>query len=202
MQWPIWIFASFFGVATSGMAWFWGTFGPAGIFIIGLVTFLLVLLIALVLKYLAPGVYARLSWGSVEVNRMPLLDFLKHAEKDGWDISGRDNLHIMDLLDGLRQQSLDGVIRVWGRPRRSEVPYLVRDEPLNEIEKSHWKDFEIPVLSNIGEAENFASHSYNPRNINDRNSGSFVDIHLERYAALRWLKKSASAWRGRKKLIQ
>ena len=141
----------------------------------------------------------RFSWPvTFGLERIALLEFVKEAGRRGWDTSGKTNLEILDLLDGLRQSAIDGDIRFWGRPNRNSAESLARNEPLHEIDRDHWKDFEIPASDAVSATDNFQTFSYNLRQSGDRRIGGYRDIHLDGKAAKRWLRKSAAAWKGRR----
>jgi len=128
-------------------------------------------------------------------SRINLKDFLSRAHVVGWDISGKTNAEIMDLLQGVRQAALDGTIRMWGRRNRNRAEMLARREPLIEIDRNHWADYEIDTFSVMASQDNFGTASYNKRARSPRDGG-FLDLHLDALAAEIWLNGSAAAYKG------
>jgi hypothetical protein len=126
-------------------------------------------------------------------HRVSLIDFVARAGKKGWDVSGQ-NVQIMDLLRGLREAALAGQIRMWGRPVRSAPDAVVRTELHRQIPPDHWKDFEVDVGTVASRDDNFDTRSCDLRR-SDRHSGGFLDIYLDRQAALDWLDGEAETFR-------
>jgi len=120
----------------------------------------------------------------VTPRRAPLKQIVARSGELGWDVTGKTNIEIMTLLSGFRQAALDGDVRMWGRQDRNSAESLKRKEPLVEIERSHWKDFEIDVRSVLSSAENLETRSYNIRAQRD---AGFIDLHLDALAAELWL---------------
>lgn len=135
------------------------------------------------------------AYNPVATSRIPLLEFIELAENDGWDISGRDNLQILDLLDGLNQAGGDGDIRFWGRLNRNQFDSLARAERLIPIDVKHWVDFQIEPSAAITGSENFKTLTYDPRQTANRTAG-YIDLHLEREAAKTWLRLKAKSFQG------
>ena len=128
-------------------------------------------------------------------SRIELKYFIVRAGAAGWDISGQTNIQIMELLQGVRQAALDGVIRTWGRRNRNKAEQLNRLEPLLEIERIHWAEYEIDVHSVITSEDNFGTTSSNKR-ASDPRDGGFLDLHVESLKAELWLKGPAERYKG------
>lgn len=133
-----------------------------------------------------------------EPERIRLLEFRDAAIVSGWNVHGNTSLDGPDLLEGLRQAALDGVVRLWGRPYRNEFESLNRTEPLSEIPRDHWKEFRFDWHSVIAAADNFETMTDNARlsSVRRHQKGAYCDIYVERESAIRWLEKGASAFRG------
>jgi hypothetical protein len=69
-------------------------------------------------------------------------------------------------------------------------------EPLNEIEPSHWKDYQIDASTLYVAAENSEVCTYN-QSSSDWKAGGFVDLHLNRRAGAKWLRREAPQFKGR-----
>lgn len=124
--------------------------------------------------------------------RITLLDFIKRAGRQGWDVSGR-SIEIMDLLQGLRQACLSEKVRTWGRPI-SPHPELMRTELHRPIPSGHWRSFEFDIDTIVGHADNFETRSCNLKQ-SDRYNGGFIDIYVDQQAALDWLDADAAKFK-------
>lgn len=116
--------------------------------------------------------------------RMTVLDFVKRASRQGWDVSGR-SIQIMDLMQGLRQACSAERIRTWGRPISPHADQM-RTELHRSIPAPHWKQFEFDIDTIVGRADNFETKSCNLKQ-SERHSGGYVDIYVDQQAALDWL---------------
>lgn len=131
--------------------------------------------------------------------REPLLEFLRKAECEGWDISGKTNTHIVDLLEGLAQAALDGDISFWGRHNRNASRKLIERERLVEIERAHWVEYVIDITSVINAPENLATRTSNWHAAGERHRGGYVDLHLDGLKGVLWLRGPGMAqWKGRR----
>lgn len=124
--------------------------------------------------------------------RITLLDFIKRAGRQGWDVSGR-SIEVMDLLQGLRQACLSEKVRAWGRPI-SPHPELMRTELHRPIPSAHWRSFEFDIDTIVGRGDNFETRSCNLKQ-SDRHNGGYIDIYVDQQAALDWLGADAANFR-------
>ena len=129
-------------------------------------------------------------------NRMSLLDFMKLAAERGWDVTGQHNLQGVDLLDGLRQAGVDGSLQLWGRLNRYGNRALITDEPLVSIDASHWRDFRFDWGSALTGSANIETQTYNLHKMSEPYTGGYVDVHLNKASATRWLETSARSYKG------
>lgn len=131
-------------------------------------------------------------------HRLSLIEFRNAAIASGWQVQSTTSLDGADLLEGLRQAGLDGAIRFWGRQNRNEFESLNRREPLVEIPASHWRDWSIDWHSVIPATDNFQTRDENPLadRLPRREPGAHLDLHLDREAALDWLRSEALNYRG------
>lgn len=128
---------------------------------------------------------------SAQVERWPLIEIFRKVEKE---IQG--NVSVITFSDQLRQAGLDGTLQFWGRPARFTDDSLVRREPLNEIPREHWKDFQIEWFyafkfdnqgNSIGiEADNFPLRTKSFLVTQSQNT-YYKDIHVSKKAAMGWL---------------
>jgi hypothetical protein len=132
--------------------------------------------------------------------RIAMLELFAIAEKDfGWDFTSGNSLQLLDFLHGLGQAGVDGDIQFWGRSNKNwDWPDLTRDEKFVRIEQGHFAEYEFEFFRALEENDNLYLMT---KNIHDRNplEGGYADIHVERGAAMQWLKSSAQAYRGRTK---
>jgi hypothetical protein len=124
--------------------------------------------------------------------RIPLLKLRDIAETKGWDFENMPKLNAMEFMKELRQAGLDGSLMFFGRHKKYDVEKLNLKEPLQEIERSHWKDYSItglihPQPGHRDLEENMYVESY----IMDASvkGGRFMDLHVDKPTALKWLKK-------------
>lgn len=162
------------------------------------------------------GVFAIERWGWPWVNRgahgklkqhtaavparIPLLELREQARRQGWDIESEVSLEVMDLMDGLRQLGLDGVL-FWGRQVRIDDVRFAHSEPLSPIPAEHWRDFQIDVQFIALPRDNLQVHTYSMQNHLARQGviGGYADIHVEKERALAWLvSEEARTLRGRR----
>lgn len=134
---------------------------------------------------------------SRRVNRLPLTWLRDEAKKREWEFEGQ-NLHILDFTDALRQAGLDGELIFWGRPNRNSFESLTRQEPLHKIPPNFWQDFDIDGISLWMAEDNFVVRAQSGWQTHKKEEG-YVDIHIDAAPALRWLKRTAPGYRGRRK---
>jgi hypothetical protein len=126
------------------------------------------------------------------------LSFLDQADESGWDTTGKTNVEILDLLDGLRQAGLDGDIKFFGkRNHRRGFETLTVREPLRPIDMHHWAEFEIYLPPLAYRRDNFDVRTQR-LGVKDIYEGGFSDLHLDGQAAVSWLKIAAATWKGRR----
>src|ERR1700730_9808343 len=92
-----------------------------------------------------------------EIQRMPIIDFVKLAEKAGWRVGGEHNLEAVDLMEFLIQAGCDGTIRWWGRLDNSQ---RLGDSPLIPIDKAHWQTYEFDWASVLHAKRNMQTKTY------------------------------------------
>ena len=128
------------------------------------------------------------------IDRMPIIELRDLAsEKYRWDFQ---SLHFMDFIHGLAQAGTDGALKFWGRLDRNIFEDLMHDERLREIPKDHWLDFQF-LGTEFWQAEKNIEMQSRAHNKSD--DEGFVDIHVERGPAIRWLKRDADSYKGRTK---
>jgi hypothetical protein len=133
------------------------------------------------------------------ISRVSFLRFRELAKGAyKWDVSGKDNCEILDLIDGLRQAGVDGAIRFWGKYNPHGQEEAAVTEPLIPIPVEHWRDYEIEAGSAINTANNETTATYNFKRSNSCLRGGYLDIHLHEPEAVKWLNTSAETYRGRR----
>ncbi len=131
------------------------------------------------------------------VGRIPFINF-RDVVRDAyhWNISGKDNLEIVDLFDGLRQAGIDETVRFWGRFNRYGTSDLNSNEPLVPIPSDHWRKFQFEWGAAINASNNKGVITYNFYETENRLRGNFSDIHIHKGDAIIWMNNEASAFRG------
>jgi len=125
-------------------------------------------------------------------DRIPVLMLRDAAGMHGWDF-GDGSLEGQDLSDGLRQAAADGLVSVWGRPRTGNS--VASSAPLQIIDPAHWVDYRISDVPLSSTTDNSLVFTYALRDPPRR--GGYVDIHVDRPQALKWLRTGALAFKGR-----
>lgn len=152
-----------------------------------------------ILDGIFPSIRARLFVGwpwSREGPEVPLYDFIRIArDAHGWDITGKDNSQILELLDGIRSAGRMGRFRVSGRKNHGH-PSSGRREPHAPIPAEHWQSFQIDFSSVDNARENFDITTYSHTQDDSWTRGSYRDLRLERGPAIRWLRNEATSFRG------
>lgn len=132
-------------------------------------------------------------------HRISLLEVLSIAEtRFGWDFSGQHSLDILDFLYGLHQAGVDGDIRFYGKPNRNNFESLTRNERMVEIDRTHWREYELEIWSARNANDNFLICTLNKR-VREWKQGGFADIHADRSQALAWIAADANEYRGHTK---
>jgi hypothetical protein len=127
--------------------------------------------------------------------RVPLKDMLDAARHLGWDFDSERSLQIFDFCASFRQAALDGDVRSWGRPMGGHMfEEVIRNQPLHEIPREHWRTFQLEEVSLLTGEDNYRAQSYD---IVGHTKG-FADLHVMNKEAMKWLKKKAIHERGKK----
>ncbi len=126
------------------------------------------------------------------IDRIPLIELRRMAAAAGWNFVSQDSLHLIDLVDAIRQGAIDGTLTVWGRLNRYNDERLMRAEPLDRIPVDHWREFRISANAMLA-GDNFYVQSWSP----NEKLQSYVDLHVERTQAAAWLRSDAEDFKGR-----
>jgi hypothetical protein len=129
------------------------------------------------------------------IDRVPVLMLRHAAEAHGWDF-GDDSLEGKDLSDGLRQAAMNGLITFWGRRQTGNSGTYARSGPLQVINRAHWDDYQFDFAPLSSATDNFLIFTYATRRHPPRRGG-YVDIHVDRPQALKWLETGALEFKGR-----
>ncbi len=121
--------------------------------------------------------------------RMPIVDFMALAGRQGWRVLGQHNLEALDLLEGLTQAAVDETIRFWGRFGAGA---------LVSIEKDHWSEYRFDAISITRPSpQNALTRTQTFSQKDQRFVTGHSDLYLDGGAATRWLVTDALAFRGR-----
>lgn len=133
-----------------------------------------------------------------ERHRMPMVEVLDLAQARGWDLLG-DAYLLFDIVHGLKQAAARGM-KVYGRRGPESA---ARAAPLNRLEKKEWirAGFEIQPASLVkydsgGETAGFQDDNFKITCTDSANRCEYFDIHLDRKAVFKWLKKEAGKYKG------
>jgi hypothetical protein len=131
----------------------------------------------------------------VSPQRIGITELRDKAVKRGWNFVD-PSLEIADFANALRQAGRDGTLKFWGRPKTSQFDDVVKDQPLTMLEAQAWRTYQFNYGNLDQVQDNFLVTLYvmsHPDEIR------YVDVHVERSEALRWLKRDAGKERGKKK---
>lgn len=124
-----------------------------------------------------------------------LVDLRNEARGQGWTFGGQ-SLHIADLELALREDALNGRLKVFGRRIHGweslRFNALTDAEPLAPIPAEHWSEFHIDYANWGSAGANREVHSFKWGG----SAPGYCDLHLEREPALRWLRDEAPRYRG------
>lgn len=129
------------------------------------------------------------------LDRMTMAELLALATELGWDFTD-PSLHLIDLQNAMRQGGLDGHLTVWGRLNRwPNAEQLVRNEVIEKVPSEHWREFRVHLFGAL-DNDNFKTHSWHfqPSSLAAQR---YVDLHVERSQALKWLKDDAASFKGK-----
>jgi hypothetical protein len=123
--------------------------------------------------------------------RMSLVDLRSLTYATGYNLREESGDVLWLFLYTLRQSARDDTVKLWGRPYTG----LHGSEVLDPILPLHWQDFKISGIEFIGSDDNANVISYSLKRQNWR-EGSFTDLHIDRFGALKWLTGEwRAAWR-------
>ena len=163
--------------------------------------------LTLTLAFFWPLSIPNLRWektvGTKDRWRVPLVEIIKQADARGWNFSSNGGLPALDFAHALRQAGRDKTLRFWGKPMQS-MQTLTRAEILEEISPDHWSDHKIDGVrllrhSTSGQVVGFIEDNMKTQTDTIPQSshhGCYADIHVDKKAALRWLKKDANEHKG------
>ncbi len=125
------------------------------------------------------------------LGHISLTDFICEAAKIGWDVTGKTNAHILDLMYGIRQSAHDGEIVLRGRLDPFGTGTLSNFQIKTPIPGDHWTNYEIDWRR---DAENWEIGTISTNDMSKR--GRYLDLELENPAASRWLAAKSAVYRG------
>jgi hypothetical protein len=126
-------------------------------------------------------------------DRIPCTVLLKLAENDGWDFSD-SSLHLLDLQEAMRQGGLDNTLTIWAKERKFGSDQLMQGEPLHKIDADHWKNHYVHLFA-AREGDNFNTYSW--LQTGDIGRRGYIDLHVLRSQAARWLSRDALFFKGK-----
>lgn len=131
---------------------------------------------------------------SPRLDRMPLLQLRDLAAYPGWENLNAHHYNFLEFRMGLHEAARGGRIRLWGRPDKKFCTGMTVQDPLREIPKEHWSEFEIEILGLALSVDNV-----NVKTHPKYGSGKlgYVDLRIEGNAARNWLKSEVNSYKGR-----
>jgi hypothetical protein len=136
-------------------------------------------------------------WDTASLDRISCKELLSIAAAAGWDFTSHDSLHLLDLQKAMRQGGADDTLTIWGGPKKWTSEELVRDELLERIPPSHWKECFVHLHA-AAQDDNFNTFSWVPDR-HDFGRRGYVDLHVSRSQGVSWLRRDASSFKGQTK---
>ena len=130
------------------------------------------------------------GWIKPTPKRMALIELLAIAQKKGLDFT---TMEFREFIRSLRQAGVDGEIKFFGKPKHGAgFEMLVDGEPLRAIDAVAWQRFKLDqagVIDGNGRlsTDNRRMETYDMSDI--YSTDGYVDVHVDRRQALRWLAK-------------
>lgn len=120
-----------------------------------------------------------------------LIDLLKEAEKKGFQFTAKGSQHIFEFACGLRDAGTTSSIQFWGREKQ-RINVTTKSMPLIEIDPRYWQECKIDGMSCLEHLDGMAIgiSDDNFQTVTESNTNRnhlYVDIHLTRGQAIRWL---------------
>jgi hypothetical protein len=127
-------------------------------------------------------------------DRLSLVELRDEANQIGWQLNNNGELYVLDFVTAFRQSAFDGVFRVWGREKSWSTDRLNYRQMLEEIPSNYWKDYEPdPMSLSAAHDNNFLTRTQS--GIENKKT-TFLDIHVDRRAALAWLRRDSKKFKG------
>lgn len=134
---------------------------------------------------------------------MPLLSVFLVADKNGWDILN-GSLHILDLIDALREAGHSGEIKFRGKlAGATDFDSLTRNKPFTDIPKEQWIYLNIDYYRALRLETSPIKGKYNNYEMNAFTNGlspskMYKDVHVIVPNLKSWLKVARKEYLGRR----
>jgi hypothetical protein len=135
-----------------------------------------------------------------------ITEFLRRAEQRGWRFAEPPaSLHAIEICRRLREDARNDRLTFYGVEAKWQSPELLRNEVLEPIPTEHWRDFRIEctacfdIASPAGTISRVTSDNWRTETYTNRSQNRaprFVNLHLDRRQAERWLNRVAPAESG------
>lgn len=127
------------------------------------------------------------------IELMPLIALRDLAAKNGWRMG---SLHVLDFVRALDEAGARGLLKFYARRNPDNTAReLLRDRPREEVPSEEWKNLRVCTdgIMNYDCKDNADTSLRCRRPHLDR---AYSDVHVERAAAKRWLRREAPQFRG------
>jgi hypothetical protein len=125
---------------------------------------------------------------------MPIVDFLRAAERRGWHFAGR-NSQVLDFLGILREDAANGRPRFYGVQVKTGTQEELRG-PRIQIPSEHWQEFQVEygpcfrLDPHNGEIVAIRHKNTQTRSYTLTHETGFVDLHVVADDAATWIEHS------------
>jgi hypothetical protein len=190
------------GLLGSALTFVWAAWdgrSALNVWVLAIVVFAALLITVNLLTKARDGSEALAVWPDNNANnRIPCTEFLKTATAAGWDFDSTSSLHLIDLQDAMRQGGLDGTLAIWGRKNKWRSDDLMRKEVLEQIPQDHWREYFVHLHA-AKDDDNFRTYNWIPAPGERFGERGYIDLHVDRGQARRWLQGDALSFKGKTK---
>lgn len=124
---------------------------------------------------------------------LPLTAFWSLARRAGWSAATPDR-GLAEFLEAVRDACREEEVIAYGRRPDEGDPEPRRRAPLIAIPAEHWQAYEIDALAFANAIGNVETATCAPMILDRGAADRFVDLHVDRDTALRWLTRTLR-WR-------
>jgi len=119
--------------------------------------------------------------------KISLLQLRSEALLRGWNFT-RGSEQTLEFTLTVSQAALDCQIEFWGRKDIDAEEAVIRSGPLQPVPAGHWLEFAVEPVRFVTSTDNYFTRSYEFPSLEKR---GYIDLHVNREQALRWLDTTA-----------